>query len=65
MNIRCWEELKRYGALDVLSKEYGSLLKSEAETEHGYNVSLEIDIETLPEEAGKPILCTSFARNIC
>jgi len=46
MSVRCWDELVAYGALDVLRREYGSLLKSEAEPE--YNVSLEIDLEHIP-----------------
>jgi len=48
MHIRCWDELVRYGALDVLKREYGALLKREAEPE--YNVSLEIDLEQLPAD---------------
>jgi len=50
MHIRCWDELVRYGALDVLKREYGALLKREAEPE--YNVSLEIDLEQLPADNG-------------
>ncbi|KAK0218122.1 arp2/3 complex 34 kDa subunit [Armillaria solidipes] len=49
MHIRCWSELVQYGALDVLKREYGSLLKDEAEPE--YNVSLEIDLEQAPTGA--------------
>lgn len=50
MNIRCWDELVQYGALDVLHREYGSLLSSQIEPE--YNVSLEIDLEQAPTEPG-------------
>ncbi|THU99097.1 arp2/3 complex 34 kDa subunit [Dendrothele bispora CBS 962.96] len=46
MHIRCWDQLVQYGALDVLKREYGSLLKPSAEPE--YNVSLEIDLEQVP-----------------
>jgi len=46
MHIRCWDELVRYGALEVLQREYGALLQSQAEPE--YNVSLEIDLEQIP-----------------
>ncbi|KAJ8095209.1 Arp complex subunit [Marasmius tenuissimus] len=49
MQIRCWDELVRYGALDVLRREYGSLLKDQAEGE--YNVSMEIDLEQVPAGA--------------
>lgn len=51
MNIRCWDELVSYGALDVLRREYGSLLKDEAEAD--YNVSLEIDLEQIPQDSGR------------
>ncbi|KAJ7245163.1 actin-related protein ARPC2 [Mycena haematopus] len=46
MHIRCWDELVQYGALDVLQREYGSLLQPQSEPE--YNVSLAIDLEQLP-----------------
>jgi len=48
MNIRCWDELAKYGANDVLKREYGSLMKTQAEDD--YNVSLEIDLEQVPAE---------------
>ncbi|KAM5544583.1 hypothetical protein V8D89_001481 [Ganoderma adspersum] len=48
MNIRCWDELVRYGVHDILQREYGPLLK--ATPENDYNVSLEIDLEQLPPE---------------
>jgi len=48
MNIRCWDELTKYGANDVLKREYGSLMKTQAEPD--YNVSLEIDLEKIPTE---------------
>ncbi len=50
MHIRCWHELVQYGALDVLKREYGSLLAASAEPE--YNVSLEIDLNQAPPEGG-------------
>jgi len=46
MSIRCWDELVKYGAMDVLKREYGSLLQAQPEPE--YNVSLEIDLEQVP-----------------
>ncbi|KAJ7355441.1 actin-related protein ARPC2 [Mycena albidolilacea] len=46
MHIRCWDELVQYGALDVLRREYGSLLQPQSEPD--YNVSLAIDLEQLP-----------------
>ena len=61
MNIRCWDELVRYGVHDILKREYGSLLK--AEPENDYNVSLEIDLKQLPPEGGEcAVLFTSLHR---
>ena len=51
MNIRCWDELVRYGVHDILKREYGPLLKSAPEND--YNVSLEIDLDQLPPEGGE------------
>ncbi|TDL25452.1 actin-related protein ARPC2 [Rickenella mellea] len=48
MHIRCWDELVRYGALDVLKREYGPWLSEQVEPE--YNVSLEIDLAQAPQE---------------
>ena len=50
MNIRCWDELAQYGAVDVLRREYGSLYL--ATPEHDYHVSLAIDLEQVPPEGG-------------
>lgn len=51
MNMRCWHELVGYGAVEVLRREYGALLKEEAEPD--YNVSLEVDLEQIPLDAGQ------------
>ena len=50
MSIRCWNELVQYGALDILRREYGSLLANEVEPD--YNVSLDIDLEQVPTDPG-------------
>ena len=50
MHIRCWDELVRYGALDVLRREYGSLVQAQPESD--YNISLSIDLDTAPPEGG-------------
>lgn len=50
MNIRCWPELVKAGAIDILKREYGSYVSSTVEPE--YNVSLEIDLEQVPPEGG-------------
>jgi hypothetical protein len=61
MSIRCWDELVKYGALDVLKREYGSLVKAQAEPD--YNASLEIDLEQVPLEEGLASF-QSLCRNI-
>jgi actin related protein 2/3 complex subunit 2 len=48
MNIRCWDELARYGAVDVLRREYGALYLETPEPD--YHVSLTIDLEQVPLE---------------
>jgi hypothetical protein len=50
MNIRCWDELAQYGAVDVLRREYGSLYSATPEPD--YHVSLSIDLEQVPPEGG-------------
>ncbi|KAI0926396.1 hypothetical protein AcV5_008872 [Taiwanofungus camphoratus] len=48
MNIRCWDELVRYGVSEVLTREYGSLVQPKPEPD--YNVSLVVDLEQVPPE---------------
>jgi len=48
MHIRCWDELVKYGAMDVLQREYGNLIVPQPEAE--YNVSLSIDLEQAPAD---------------
>jgi len=55
MSIRCWDELVQYGALDILRREYGSLLSNEVEPD--YNVSLDIDLEQAPTDPGTSVQC--------
>ncbi len=50
MNIRCWDELVQYGALEVLQREYGTLLSNEAEPD--YNISLQVDLDQVPVDQG-------------
>jgi actin related protein 2/3 complex, subunit 2 len=54
MSIRCWDELVRYGALDILRREYGSLLSNEVEPD--YNVTLDIGLEQAPTDPGTSII---------
>ena len=50
MNIRCWDELAKYDAVDVLRREYGPLYLPTPEPD--YHVSLSIDLEQVPPEGG-------------
>jgi actin related protein 2/3 complex subunit 2 len=50
MNIRCWDELVKYGVLDLLKREYGDRLQAQPEAD--YNVSLEYVIESIPPPGG-------------
>ena len=50
MSIRCWDELVKYGVLDLLKREYGDRLQAQPEPD--YNVSLEYMIESIPPPGG-------------
>jgi actin related protein 2/3 complex, subunit 2 len=50
MSIRCWDELVKFGALDLLKREYGDWLQAQPEPD--YNVSLEYAIESVPPPGG-------------
>jgi len=51
MNIRCWDELARYGVMGILKREYGLLLLEQPEQD--YNVSLLVDLEQVPQDVGE------------
>lgn len=60
MNIRCWDELAAYGALDILQREYGPMIMNTPEPE--YNISLQIDLDQLPsDEEGRDALLKSIS----
>ncbi|KXS20557.1 P34-Arc-domain-containing protein [Gonapodya prolifera JEL478] len=48
MRMPCFGELLQYGAMDVLRREYGSML--EATPEPGFEVTLKVDIEKVPQD---------------
>lgn len=52
MGIRCWTDLVKYGVQSTLESEYGSWVLSadDPEKEPGYDVTLRIDLNTIPEE---------------
>jgi len=49
LHIRCWEDLVKYGAEQVLQREYGDYVVS---PEPGFNFSIMLDLENLPEDKG-------------
>lgn len=58
MDVPCWAELQAHGARDVLEREYGQKLLPEAQTEEGYSVSFEIDLEQGPAEGSAFAMCS-------
>lgn len=56
INVKCYDELVRYGAQQVLEREYGPYVVS---PESGYNFSVQIDLDALPEEKGTASSCVS------
>ncbi|KAJ3019291.1 hypothetical protein HKX48_002236 [Thoreauomyces humboldtii] len=48
MAIACYQQLRDYGADDVLRREYGDLLQSRPED--GFDITLRVDLENLPED---------------
>ena len=50
IQIRCFKDLVNYGAEKVLMREYGDYVVN---TEPGYDFSVLVDLEKLPETKGK------------
>jgi actin related protein 2/3 complex subunit 2 len=55
LSIKCYSELQKYGADEILKKQYGSNLIS---TEQGYNATVQVDCANPPQDKA------GFARNI-
>ena len=49
MAIRCFKDLLQYGAQQELEREYGKYI---VDPEPGYDFSIMVDLETLPESSG-------------
>jgi actin related protein 2/3 complex subunit 2 len=49
--IICFKELDAYGASQVLAREYGAYYQ-QGNPEPGYDVSLKIDLTTVPADKG-------------
>ncbi|KAM0256783.1 hypothetical protein ACHAQJ_004735 [Trichoderma viride] len=52
LQIRCFKDLAKYGAEQVLQREYGQYV---VPVEVGYDFSVLIDLENLPESKGRPM----------
>ncbi|RKO87681.1 actin-related protein 2/3 complex subunit 2 [Blyttiomyces helicus] len=48
MSLKCYPDLKRWGADEVMRREYGSMLA--AVPEQGHDVTVDVDLERLPED---------------
>ena len=59
LSIKCFADLIKHGAREVLEREYGSYI---VQPENGYDFSLEIDLEKLPAEQGVSIVSLSEDR---
>ena len=49
ISVKCFQELLQYGAQAVLEREYGPYATA---TEQGYDFSVLVDLDNLPEEQG-------------
>lgn len=49
IHVKCFQELVRYGAQSVLEREYGPFIVA---PENGYDFSVQVDLENLPEDQG-------------
>jgi len=46
MSVRCWDELAKYGADEIMKREYGARIAAQPEPQ--FNVTLEFDLENVP-----------------
>jgi actin related protein 2/3 complex subunit 2 len=59
MSMKCFPELQAFGAMDVLAREYGSLLQNTPE--QGYDVTLRLDLDNFPPgDKGIPFAAFQF-----
>ena len=49
IQVRCYNELLKYGAQQVLEREYGPYVVA---PEAGYNFSVQVDLDSLPDDKG-------------
>lgn len=51
MQVKCWSDLVKYGALDILNREFGQWLSPD--TEEGFDVTLKFEADKIPELGGQ------------
>lgn len=49
LRIKCYQELVQYGAQSILEREYGPYIVA---PESGYDFSVLVDLDNLPEDQG-------------
>ena len=54
LRIKCYQELVQYGAQSVLEREYGQYIVA---PESGYDFSVQVDLDNLPEDQGASTAC--------
>jgi actin related protein 2/3 complex subunit 2 len=53
IQVKCFSELVKYGAQQVLEREYGPYVVA---PENGYNFSVQVDLDNLPDDKGETLL---------
>lgn len=51
MSIRCWPDLVRYGVNETMRREFSEWLSLDG-VEEGFDVTLVLDFDKIPEEGG-------------
>ena len=52
IQVKCFNELVQYGAQQVIEREYGPYVVA---PESGYNFSVQVDLDSLPDDKGNPL----------
>jgi hypothetical protein len=60
MSIRCWPDLVRYGVNETMEREFGEWLSPDG-VEEGFDITLVLDFEKIPEEGGTSLLSPQHA----
>lgn len=50
MAIKCWADIVKFGAMDVLRRQYGEWLSDEIE--EGFDVTLKLELDKFPQAGG-------------